>query len=89
MASNEKDRLQEELEAKAAAVEVGTEADLDEVMKKYDRESNTRVWEGVPKLVVKGLAVLISLYCMYVTLFSQAAQNVRLYNFLAMMLVLG
>ena len=89
MASNEKDRLQEELEAKAAAVEVGTEADLDEVMKKYDRESNTRVWEGVPKLVVKGLAVLISLYCMYVTLVSQAAQNVRLYNFLAMMLVLG
>ena len=34
MASNEKDRLQEELEAKAAAVEVGTEADLDEVMNK-------------------------------------------------------
>ena len=89
MASNEKDRLQEELEAKAAGVEVGTETDLDEVMKKYDRESNTRVWEGTPKLIVKGLAVFISLYCMYVTLFSQAAQNVRLYNFLAMMLVLG
>lgn len=87
MASNEKDK--QELEAKVADVEVGTEADLDEVMKKYDRESNTRVWEGTPKLVVKVLAVLISLYCMYVTLFSGAAQNVRLYNFLAMMLVLG
>ena len=87
MGSNEKDRL--ELEAKSVDAEVGTEADLDEVMKKYDRESNTRVWEGIPKLVVKSIAVLISLYCMYVTLFSQAAQNVRLYNFLAMMLVLG
>ena len=47
MASNEKD--QKLLEGKIADVEVGTEADLDEVMKKYDRESNTRVWEGIPK----------------------------------------
>ncbi len=26
--------------------------DLDEVMKKYDRESNVRIWEGIPKYVV-------------------------------------
>ena len=26
--------------------------DLEAVMKKYDKESNTRVWEGKPKLVV-------------------------------------
>ena len=24
------------------------QADVDAVMKKYDRESNTRVWEGIP-----------------------------------------
>ena len=24
-------------------------ADVDAVMKKYDRESNTRIWEGAPK----------------------------------------
>ena len=87
MASNEKER--QGLDTKAAEVDVGTQADLDEVMKKYDRESNTRVWEGPPKLFIKVLAVATSLYCMYVTLFSEAAQNVRLYNFLAMMLVLG
>ena len=87
MASNEKD--QKLLEGKIADVEVGTEADLDEVMKKYDRESNTRVWEGIPKLAVKVIAVAFSLYCMYVTLWSQAAQHVRLYNFLAMIVVLG
>ena len=28
---------------------VGTAADVEEVMKKFDRESNVRVWEGVPK----------------------------------------
>ena len=26
--------------------------DLDAVMKKYDQESNTRVWEGKPRLAV-------------------------------------
>ena len=26
-------------------------AEVDEVMKKYDRESNTRIWTGVPKRV--------------------------------------
>ena len=33
--------------------EVQAPMDLDEVMKKFDRESNTRVWEGVPKILVK------------------------------------
>lgn len=27
----------------------GTAADVEAVMKKYDRESNTRVWEGGPR----------------------------------------
>ena len=26
----------------------GTAADVEAVMRKYDRESNTRVWEGTP-----------------------------------------
>ena len=26
--------------------------ELDAVMRKYDRESNTRIWEGKPRLVV-------------------------------------
>ena len=30
--------------------------DLDEVMKKYDRESNVRIWEGIPKYVVTCIA---------------------------------
>ena len=29
--------------------DIGTAADVDEIMKKYDRESNVRIWEGVPK----------------------------------------
>ena len=31
---------------------VGTMADVEAVMKKYDRESNTRIWEGWQKTVI-------------------------------------
>ena len=30
----------------------GTAADVEAVMRKFDRESNTRVWEGKPKVIV-------------------------------------
>ena len=68
---------------------VGTAADVDAVMKKYDRESNVRVWEGTPRLVVKGLMAAFSLYSIYVTLFSVALPEVRLSMFLASVLVMG
>ena len=73
----------------AANVEVGSAADVDEVLKKYDRESNTRIWEGKPKLVIRWLMVFFSLYSIYVTLFSTAMRQVRLMNFLGMILVIG
>ena len=65
------------------------EADVDEVMKKYDRESNVRIWEGTPAVVVKCLSALFSLYCIYVTLFSTAMPEVRLNIFLGLILILG
>ena len=63
--------------------------DVDAVMKKYDRESNTRVWEGVPKQAVRLLSAAFSLYCIWVTLFSTAMPEVRLNIFLALILILG
>ena len=68
---------------------VGTAADVDAVMKKYDRESNVRVWEGTPRLVVKALMAAFSMYSIYVTLFSVALPEVRLSMFLASVLVMG
>jgi len=58
-------------------------------MKKYDRESNTRIWEGIPKQVVRGLSACFSLYCIYVTLFSTAMPEVKLNIFLGLILILG
>ena len=65
------------------------EADVDAVMKKYDRESNVRIWEGTPAIIVKMTSALFSLYCIYVTLFSTAMPEVRLNIFLGLILILG
>lgn len=70
-------------------VDVGSAEDVDEVMKKYDRESNTRVWEGTPGQIVRFLSVGFSVYSIWVTLFSTAMPEVRLNVFLGMILILG
>ena len=56
----------------APAVDTNAETDLDEVMRKYDRESNTRIWTGWRKIVIKVLMALFALYCIGMTLFSTA-----------------
>ena len=38
-----------------ADVETGTAEDVEAIMKKYDRESNTRIWEGTPKQLIRFL----------------------------------
>ena len=40
--------------------------DVDAVMKKYDRESNQRIWTGKAGIAVKAIIVLFSLWCIYV-----------------------
>ena len=65
------------------------EANVDAVMKKYDRESNVRIWEGTPAVIVRWLSALFSVYCIYVTLFSTAMPEVRLNVFLGLILILG
>ena len=68
---------------------VGTAADVEAVMKKYDRESNTRIWEGTPKLVIRWIMVLFSVWSIYATLFSNALPEVRLSLFVGLVLVMG
>ena len=65
------------------------QADLDEVMRKYDRESNTRVWEGWQRWVVGMLMVAFSLYCIGMTLFFSGLPETRLAAFLAMIVFIG
>ena len=70
-------------------VDVGTAEDVEKLMRKYDKESNTRIWEGKPALVVRAIMVAFSLYCMYSTLFSVAALEKRMTGFLALVIIMG
>lgn len=73
----------------AANVDVGTVADVEAVMKKYDRESNTRIWTGIPQTVLRWMMVAFSLYSIFITLFGRQLREVRLANFLAFILIIG
>ena len=73
---------------KAAPVETEP-MDLDAVMKKYDRESNVRVWEGTPRLVVNLLLACFSLFVIYVTLFTSWLEEIRLTSFMACIVFVG
>ncbi len=79
----------EAAEVMADSAEVGTAADVEEVMKKYDRESNVRIWEGVPRTIVKVVMACFSIYCLYLTLVDRNQAEFRLNMFLGMLLLIG
>lgn len=65
------------------------EIDADDIMRKYDRESNTRIWEGAAKQVVSVILVLFSIYCIGMTLFSTALPETRLSLFVGFIVIIG
>lgn len=72
-----------------SAPEEDIDAVVDAVMKKYDRESNTRVWEGKPKLIVSIVLALFSVFCIYVTLFASWLEEIRLSSFVGLIVLIG
>ena len=67
----------------------GSAADVEAVMRKYDRESNTRIWEGRPKIVVSIILAAFSLFCIYVTLFANFLEQVRMTSFMGLVIIMG
>ncbi len=63
--------------------------DLDAVMKKFDRESNTRVWEGKAKIVINCILAAFSLFCVYVTFFATWLDAIRLSSFMGCIVFIG
>ena len=63
--------------------------DLEAVMKKFDRESNTRIWEGKSKIAVTWVLALFSVFCLYVTLFASWLEELRLTTFVAFIILIG
>ena len=68
----------------------GTAADVEAVMKKYDRESNTRIWTGKPGLLIKILGIAFSCWCIFSTLKGwPTLQEQKLNIFLGLILIMG
>lgn len=54
-----------------------SQAAVDEIMKKYDRESNVRPWKGMPDTVIKVLLAVFSLFMIYMNLFTVWDERIR------------
>ncbi len=63
--------------------------DIEVVMRKYDRESNTRVWVGKPKMLITVIMTCFSLWCIYVTLFATFLEEIRLTSFMGLIVAMG
>ena len=66
-----------------------TANDVENIMRKYDRESNTRIWSGWQKTAVDAVLAVFSLYIIYCALFAAMLDEVRLTSFVAGVLVMG
>ena len=67
--------------------DVGTAADVDEIMKKYDRESNVRIWEGVPKQVVRFVLAAFMAFMVYMNLWATWSGQIRRCLFVGMVVL--
>lgn len=75
--------------SKKATPKAAEPMDLEAVMQKFDRESNTRVWEGKAKIAVNCVLALFSVFCLYVTLFASWLEELRLTTFVAFIVLIG
>ena len=89
MSKDEQNMIPETPEAAELDEKAKAAADAEAIMRKYDRESNTRVWEGKPRIIVGIVLAAFSLYCIYVTLFANFLEQIRLSSFLGLVIIMG
>ena len=81
----------EDLEKKAVSTapadDSNVQADVDEIMKKYDRESNVRIWEGKPKMILHYALAAFSLFLMWMNLFCNWSETRRRPMFLGLVIL--
>ncbi|MCR4600265.1 MAG: TRAP transporter permease [Clostridia bacterium] len=89
MADNEKfnDQLSDISGKEAESADNAQSAE--DIMRKYDRESATRIWKGKPAVIVRFVMAAFSLYCIWLTLFSTSDLPVRLTGFLGLITIMG
>ena len=69
-------------------ISTGTAKDVEAIMKKYDQESNTRTFEGLPAQILRFVLAGFSLYLIYMNTFAVWDARIRLTSFLGLVLLL-
>ena len=67
--------------------DVGTAADVDEIMKKYDRESNVRIWTGVPKQILRFSLAAFMLFMVWMNIWARWSGQIRRCLFVGMVVL--
>ncbi len=65
------------------------EKNIDEIMAKYDRESNVRYFSGIPKMIISSLFIAFTLYIFASTLFFTPVEQVRRTVFIGFFIFMG
>ncbi len=67
--------------------DVGTAADVDEIMKKYDRESNVRIWTGMPKQILRFSLAAFMLFMVWMNIWARWSGQIRRCLFVGMVVL--
>ncbi|MDR2629801.1 MAG: TRAP transporter permease [Spirochaetaceae bacterium] len=70
-------------------IHILTEAETEELIAQFDRESNIRRFTGLPNYLIKGLLLLFTLYVFWVTLVATLPEQVRRSVFLGLLVFIG
>ena len=65
------------------------EARMQEVLAEFDRESNTRRFEGVPKLVTRIMLIAFSIYALWMNVFSSLPEQIRRASFVGIVIFMA
>ncbi|MDR2068783.1 MAG: TRAP transporter permease [Spirochaetaceae bacterium] len=71
------------------SIPIMTEAETEELIAQFDRESNIRRFTGLPNYLVKGLLLLFTLYVFWVTLIANLPEQIRRSAFLGILVFIG
>lgn len=62
--------------------------DIDEILKKYDRESNVRIWTGTYRNVLRWFTAFISVFLIWMNMFAKLDERVRRPLFVGILIIL-
>ena len=62
---------------------------MKQVLKEFDRESNTRHFEGIPNTIVKYMLVVFSVYVLWMNIFSSLPEQIRRASFIGIIIFMA